>query len=121
MIVNKKNNDGRIKDIVKSTISAVGDAFISKPLEKAVTEIKQEFEETVEQTKKMAERVADHIAAKALSFFMVVIGILIAFTGLSLFMIEQGVRPSTAIILVGALLIFLGWIPLSINSRKKLP
>ena len=107
----KKDEESLIRKAVNASMNSMKKFIVGSQIGKAVHDIKEEVEETLEETKKKVGEIVDHLTAKLLSFYIIIIGLFIGFIGLALFLIEYtSLSPSIAFILVGILVLVLGWL-----------
>ena len=106
-----KKDKNIIKETVRTSVGAMKKIMEATGVKKAVNEIKKEVEETLDDTKKKLTQLADHLSAKILSFFLLIIGLLLGFIGASVFIAERTtISIGTSLMIVGVLVTVLGWI-----------
>lgn len=106
-----KKEKNLIKETVKSSADAMKKIIAATGVKRAVNEIKKEVEETLDDTKKKVTQIVDHLSAKMLSFFLLVIGLLLGFLGASVFIAERStISLGTSLMIVGLLVAILGWV-----------
>ena len=102
-----------IRETVDASISKMKKVLAGSGVSRAVTDIRREVEETLEDTKKKVSDIADHLSAKMMSFFLVLAGLFLGFGGVSIFIYERtSLSLGTSMMLVGLLVVVLGWFTL---------
>lgn len=112
----KKEDESLIRKSVQSSMSAMKRFILGSEVGKAVEEIKKEVEETIEETKEKLNKLIDHLSMRIISISFVAVGALIAFFGLGIFIAEfLKMSLSASFMLVGLIVIFIGWLGLKKN------
>ena len=85
--------------------------LVNKESKKIYENDKDYIEETIDDTKKKVSAIMDHLSAKMLSFFLLIIGLLLGFLGASVFIAERTtISLGTSLMIVGILVAILGWV-----------
>jgi hypothetical protein len=95
---------------VKNAISKVG---IS------VDGLKAEIEDTIEDAKKRIHSIMESLFSRIMILFLIMLGLVFLFLGAAYKIIQAGLDKGTAFLIIGVLVLILGWLFLMSLNRKK--
>ncbi|MFA6072505.1 MAG: hypothetical protein WC758_00130 [Candidatus Woesearchaeota archaeon] len=110
MVIEKKGNNSksRLFGVLRSAISRVG---IS------VDGLKSEIEVTIDDAKKRIHEMMESLFSRIMIMFLLMLGLVFLFLGATYKIIQVGIDKGSAFLIVGVLILILGWVFLIILKK----
>jgi len=106
----KKEEESLIRKSVNKTVSAFKNVVFGREIHHVVNEIKSEIDDTIKDAKKSIDKSFEKLMTHIIIFFLIMAGLVFAFIGVAYFFIEQlNFSNSSAFLLIGILILTLGW------------
>lgn len=101
MVEKKRESSSRIFGVLKGAISRVG---------ASVDGLKSEIEETIGDAKKRIHKITESLFAHIMVLFLLMLGLTFLFLGATYKIMQTGIDKGSAFLIIGVLVLVLGWI-----------